>query len=132
MQRAFYHILDRLKQEGRTIFFSSHVLSEVERVCDRVAIVKDGRLVVVEEIARLRARRRRHVTLQVEGAPPPLVSVPGVSDLQTRDGHVTCTVDGDIGPFLAALASVRVVDLTIEVPRLEEAFLDFYGGAGSR
>jgi len=132
MQRAFYDILERLKQEGRTIFFSSHVLSEVERICDRVAIIKDGRLVAVEEIAKLRARRRRNVTLQVEGAPPALAGVPGVADLQTRDGRVSCTVDGDIGPFLAALASVRVVDLTIEVPRLEEAFLDFYGGAGSR
>ena len=131
MQRAFYDILERLRQEGRTIFFSSHVLSEVERICDRVAIIKDGRLVAVEEIARLRARRRRNVTVQVEGAPPALAGVPGVADLQTRDGRVTCTVDGDIGPFLAALASVRVVDLTIEVPRLEEAFLDFYGG-GSR
>jgi beta-exotoxin I transport system ATP-binding protein len=132
MQRAFYDILERLKQEGRTIFFSSHVLSEVERICDRVAIIRDGRLVAVEEIARLRARRRRNVTVQVEGAPPALAGVPGVADLQTRDGRITCTVDGDIGPFLAALASVRVVDLTIEVPRLEEAFLDFYGGGGSR
>jgi len=132
MQRAFYDILERLKQEGRTIFFSSHVLSEVERICDRVAIIKDGRLVAVEEIAKLRARRRRNVTLQVEGAPPALAGVPGVADLQTRDGRVSCTVDGDIGPFLAALASVRVVDLTIEVPRLEEAFLDFYGGGASR
>ena len=132
MQRAFYDILERLKQEGHTIFFSSHVLSEVERICDRVAIIKDGKLVAVEEIARLRARRRRNVTLQVEGAPPVLAGVRGVADLQTRDGRVTCTVDGDIGPFLAALASVRVVDLTIEVPRLEEAFLDFYGGGAPR
>jgi ABC-2 type transport system ATP-binding protein len=132
MQRAFYDILERFKHEGGTIFFSSHVLSEVERVCDRVAIIKDGRLVAVEEIAALRARRRRHVTLQVEGSPPPLAGVRGVADLQTRDGRITCTVDGDIGPFLAALASARVVDLTIEVPRLEEAFLDFYGAGGSR
>jgi len=132
MQRAFYDILERLKREGRTIFFSSHVLSEVERICDRVAIIKDGKLVAVEEIAGLRARRRRKVTLQVEGPPPPLASVRGVADLETRDGVVTCTVGGDIGPFLAALASVRVVDLTIEVPRLEETFLEFYGPAGPR
>jgi ABC-2 type transport system ATP-binding protein len=67
MQRAFYSILERLKQQGRTVFFSSHVLSEVERVCDRVAIVRSGRLVLVEEIAKLRARRRRNVAMQVEG-----------------------------------------------------------------
>ena len=131
MQRAFYGILDALKQEGRTVFFSSHVLSEVERVCDRVAIIKRGRLVLVEEIAKLRGRRRRNVVLQVEGNAPALENVPGVSAVDIRGNRLTCSVDGDIAPFLAAIAAVRVVDLTIEVPRLEEAFLDFYDEAAS-
>src|SRR5436190_10756367 len=61
MQRAFYEILDSLKGEGRTIFFSSHVLSEVERVCDRVAIVRQGSLAAIEETAALLARQKRHV-----------------------------------------------------------------------
>ena len=129
MQRAFYGILERLKQDGRTIFFSSHVLSEVERVCDRVAIIRGGRLVLVEEIAALLARRRRHVTLRVGGAIPKLAAIPGVSNLEIRDGRITCGVDGDIGPFLAAIASAQVTDLTIEIPRLEEAFLEFYDTA---
>ena len=60
MQRAFYEILDTLKAEGRTIFFSSHVLSEVERICDRVAIVREGRLVALEETARLLAEAQHH------------------------------------------------------------------------
>jgi ABC-2 type transport system ATP-binding protein len=126
MQRAFYGILEALKRAGRTIFFSSHVLSEVERVCDRVAIVKRGRLAAVEEVAALLARQRRNVTLRVDGAQPRLDGVPGVSDVNVSDGRLTCSVDGDIGPFLAVIASVRVTDLTIEVPRLEDAFLDFY------
>src|SRR5436190_20743237 len=70
MQRAFYAILDDLKAAGRTIFFSSHVLSEVERVCDRVAIVRAGRLVALEDVGTLLARRRRHVELRVEGPAP--------------------------------------------------------------
>ena len=127
MQRAFYTILERLKQQGRTVFFSSHVLSEVERVCDRVAIVRSGRLVMVDEIATLRSRRRRNVAMQVDGGLPILQGVAGVSDVVVRGQRVTCSVDGDIGPFLSAIGSTRVVDLTIEVPRLEEAFLDFYG-----
>ena len=131
MQRAFYAILERLKQQGRTVFFSSHVLSEVERVCDRVAIIRSGRLVMVEEIAKLRSRRRRNVAMQVEGALPILQSVAGVSDVEIRGQRITCSVDGDIGPFLSAIGSTRVTDLTIEVPRLEEAFLDFYGERSS-
>lgn len=126
MQRAFYGILDELKAEGRTIFFSSHVLSEVERVCDRVAIIRQGRLVAVESIAGLLARRRRNVTMRVDGPAPRLDGVSGVSRVESRDGLVTCGVDGDIGPFLAAIAGARVVDLTIEPARLEDAFIEFY------
>jgi len=107
------------------------VLSEVERVCDRVAIIRSGRLVLVEEIAKLRSRRRRNVAMQVEGGLPILQSVAGVSDVEIRGQRVTCSVDGDIGPFLSAIGSTRVTDLTIEVPRLEEAFLDFYGDGSS-
>jgi len=126
MQRAFYDILEQLKAEGRTIFFSSHVLSEVERVCDRVAIIRRGRLVAVEDIAGLLAKRRRNVVMRFDGPPPSLERVPGVSNVDTRDGRLTCGVDGDIGPFLAAIAGSRVTDLTIEPARLEEAFLELY------
>src|SRR4029078_9414126 len=71
MQRAFYGILDDLRAAGRTIFFSSHVLSEVERVCDRVAIVRHGRLVALEDVARLLEHRKRNVELRVaDGALP--------------------------------------------------------------
>src|SRR4051794_40079147 len=104
MQRAFYGILEQLKRDGRTVFFSSHVLSEVERVCDRVAIIRNGRLAVIEEIAALRARRSRNVTVQFDGSPPRLDDVAGVSAVEVRGSGVTCRVSGDIRPFLAALA----------------------------
>src|SRR5687768_2957440 len=78
MQRAFYAILDDLRADGRTIFFSSHVLSEVERVCDRVAIVRRGRLVALEEVAKLLDRRKRNVEMRLSGPPPRLEAVPGV------------------------------------------------------
>jgi ABC-2 type transport system ATP-binding protein len=126
MQRAFYDILDELRREGRTIFFSSHVLSEVERVCDRVAIVRLGRLVALEDVVGLLARRKRNVELRVDGPVPALVGVPGVTDVRVTGDLVTCRLEGDVGPFLAALKTVTVVDLTIEPARLEEAFLEFY------
>ncbi|HEY8438851.1 MAG TPA: ABC transporter ATP-binding protein [Candidatus Limnocylindrales bacterium] len=131
MQRAFYEILDDLRAAGRTIFFSSHVLSEVERVCDRVAIVRRGRLVALEDVARLLEHRKRNVELRVaEGELPRLDGVAGVSAVgRTPDGRLTCQLEGDVGPFLAAIADHRVVDLTIEPAHLEEAFLELYEDA---
>ena len=132
MQRAFYGILDTLKAEGRTIFLSSHVLSEVERVCDRVAIVREGRLVALEETAGLLARRRRNILVRFTGPAPRLETVPGMTNVEYGDGYVTARVEGSVRPFLAAIADVAVVDLTIEPARLEEAFLEFYDRSGSR
>ncbi|HXI79877.1 MAG TPA: ABC transporter ATP-binding protein [Verrucomicrobiae bacterium] len=130
MQRAFYGILDDLRAAGRTIFFSSHILSEVERVCDRVAIVRRGQLVALEDVARLLERRKRNVELRVSGDPPRLDDVPGVSGVTVlADGRIACQLDGDVGPFLAAIAGHRVTDLTIEPAHLEEAFLELYEDA---
>ncbi len=128
MQRAFYDVLDELRVAGRTIFLSSHVLSEVERVCDRVGIIRAGRLVALEDIAALLARRKRHVELRFHGAPPDLASIPGVTGIVIHPGLLMCQLEGDVGPFLAALNGVAVADLTIEPAHLEEAFLEFYEG----
>jgi ABC-2 type transport system ATP-binding protein len=131
MQRAFYDILDELRAAGRTIFFSSHVLSEVERVCDRVAIVRRGRLVALEVVEKLLERRKRNVEIRL--APDEALTldgVPGVSAVaRTADGRITCNLEGDVGPFLAAIAGHRITDLTIEPAHLEEAFLELYADA---
>ncbi|HEY3162852.1 MAG TPA: ABC transporter ATP-binding protein [Candidatus Limnocylindrales bacterium] len=131
MQRAFYDLLDDLKAAGRTIFFSSHVLSEVERVCDRVAIVRRGRLVALEDVASLLERRKRNVEIRAaDGDMPALEGVPGVSSIgRTADGRLTCQLEGDVGPFLQAIAGHRITDLTIEPAHLEEAFLELYEDA---
>jgi ABC-2 type transport system ATP-binding protein len=126
MQHAFYGILEDLRRAGRTVFFSSHVLSEVERVCDRVAIIREGRLVALESVDELLARRRRHVEVRVDGEPPVLEGVPGVTVTEVRPGLVRAELEGDVGPLLAALQGVAVRDLLIEPARLEEAFLEYY------
>jgi len=130
MQRAFYALMDELRAAGRTIFFSSHVLSEVERVCDRVAIIRRGSIVAQEDVRALLARRRRHVEIRLaDGATvPDLASVPGVSGVTAHEGLITCELEGVVGPFLEALRTVDAVDLTIEPAHLEEAFLEFYEG----
>ena len=126
MQRAFYDILEELRTAGRTIFFSSHVLSEVERICDRVAIVRHGELVALEDVGSLLARRKRHVEMRFEGDAPMLDFVPGVSELHITDDRLTCLLEGDVAPFLAAIAFAKIHDLTIEPARLEDAFLEYY------
>jgi ABC-2 type transport system ATP-binding protein len=130
MQRAFYGILEDLRSAGRTIFFSSHVLSEVERVCDRVAIVRRGQLVAVEDVEALLARRKRNVEMRMSGPAPELEGVPGVSGVVVAaDGRITCQLEGDMRPFLAAIAGAPITDLTIEPAHLEEAFLELYQDA---
>jgi ABC-2 type transport system ATP-binding protein len=128
MQRAFYAILDDLRAAGRTVFFSSHVLSEVERVCDRVAIVRAGRLVEVDDVAALLGRQRRRASMRLGGPAPSLDGVPGVSEVIASAGRLDCALEGDPRPFLAAIAGAEVLDLVIEPARLEDAFLELYEG----
>ncbi len=135
VQQAFYTILADRRRAGSTTFLSSHILSEVERTCDRVAIVRGGRLVAMDDVAALLARRKRNVTLRFDGTQPSLQSVVGVSGVLVKDGRLTCQLDGEVGPFLAAIAVAHVRDLIIEPASLEEAFLEFYSdelGAGAK
>lgn len=133
MQHAFLRLLDERRSAGRSVFFSSHVLSEVEQICDRVAIIRRGEVVAQASVATLVAHRRRHVELRFQGPPPGLEGVPGVSSVAISGDLLRCDLEGNVGPFVAAIATSRVVDLTIEPARLEEAFLEYYapGGGGT-
>ena len=126
MQRSFYEILEERQKAGRTIFFSSHILSEVERVCDRVAIVRTGELVALTDIAELLSHRRRRVEMRLDGPPPVLDGVAGVSDVWVHEDLLTCQLEGDPRPLLGAIAGAPIRDLLIEPARLEEAFMEYY------
>jgi ABC-2 type transport system ATP-binding protein len=126
MQQAFYGILADLRAAGRTIFMSSHVLSEVERVCDRVAIIRRGRLMALHGVEELLARRKRRVLVRWRGAAPDLAEVPGLSDVVVEGDRFSATLLGDVVPFVRAVASPSLADLIIEPARLEEAFLEYY------
>jgi len=128
MQQAFYSLMDDLRDQGRTTFFSSHVLPEVERICDRVAIIRSGHLMALHNVDDLLARRKRKVSLRWRGIAPELSSIPGLADVETDGDRMTATLLGDVSGFVRAIASPSLVDLTIEPARLEEAFLEYYAG----
>ncbi len=130
MQVAFYGALADLARAGRTVFFSSHILSEVERVCTKVAIVRAGRLMTVADVATLLARRQRRVEARVRGAMPDLRGVPGVHDVRVDGAMLSARLDGEVGPFLDAIHASDVVDLAIVPASLEEAFLEYYAPDG--
>jgi ABC-2 type transport system ATP-binding protein len=126
MQHAFYRILDDLRKEGKTVFFSSHVLSEVERLCDRVAIIRAGHLMAIHDVNDLLARRRRRVMLRWRGGTPDLDALPGLEDVQVDGDRVVGMLSGEVAGFVRAIASPSLEDLTIEPASLEEAFLEYY------
>ncbi len=128
MQQAFYSLMDDLRDQGRTTFFSSHVLPEVERICDRVAIIRSGHLMALQNVDDLLARRKRKVSMLWRGVAPELSSIPGLADVKTDGDRLTATLLGDVSGFVRAIASPSLVDLTIEPARLEEAFLEYYAG----
>jgi beta-exotoxin I transport system ATP-binding protein len=126
-------VLDLIRERaasGRTVFLSSHELDQVEHVADRVAIVREGRLVAVETIAGLKERAVRRVEVRLAGSPGSwdrLRSVPGVRDLSLDDGVLRLKVEGSMDALVKELATLPIQTLTSEPPELEEIFLSYYG-----
>ncbi len=130
IQARLFAALREERARGATVFFSSHVLSEVERLCERVAILKDGRILEVARVEDLRARQVKRVRLR--GRAARTLALPGVREAQVDDGHASFVYGGELRALLAALAEDAVVDVTIEEPSLEEVVLSRYaeGGGG--
>ena len=130
-QQEFYALLRETRADGATIFLSSHVLSEVEHVSDRVGILRAGTLVKVAELEELRRIRVHRVEVEfAAGAPIPewkIRAAEGVDNLEIADQRVTCTVHGSIEGLLDAIKDSDVVDLISTEPSLEEFFLGFFG-----
>jgi ABC-2 type transport system ATP-binding protein len=125
-QQEFYRLVAEARDEGATVFLSSHVLSEVEHVCDRVGIIRSGRLVQLSGLDELHHIRVHQVEIEFEGAPPNLEGVAGVESVELREGRVTCTVRGSFEPLMKALEDVHVVNLVSHEPSLEDVFLTYY------
>jgi ABC-2 type transport system ATP-binding protein len=129
VQQSFYTLVREAKAEGRTVFLSSHVLSEVERTCDRVAIIRDGRLVRVDRVDALRDLAHHQVELRFAGPVPAeeFQQIPGVTDVAADDHVLRMRVFGPIAPVVTAAARYDLVDFVSREPSLEETFLAQYG-----
>jgi ABC-2 type transport system ATP-binding protein len=134
VQETVEELLREVVRDGRTVFFSSHILSEVERLSEAVAIIREGKIVAVEDIARLKSRSV-HVVEVTFAQPPPAgaFALPGVKELH-RDGRVVRLQARDgIDALVKAIARHTVVDLRTEQPSLEDIFMAYYaGGAPER
>jgi ABC-2 type transport system ATP-binding protein len=135
VQQTFNHMIQQVKQEGRTVFLSSHVLSEVQAICDRVGILRNGELKSVESVQTLMANGLRKVTLtlpseHLASAKTTLAAVEGVHDFIVNTTALRFDISGDLQPLLKVLATLPVSDLLITEPSLEEIFLAFYGESG--
>ena len=129
MQREFLALVAEARAAGRTVFLSSHNLSEAERACDRVAIIREGRIVAVESVDAL---PRRHVsTVELRLAQPPAdgtFALPEVEVMTADGGEVRLLVRGDLNPLLRRLATLDVREMTVSTPDLEDVFLAYYAG----
>ena len=130
MQHEFYDLLNETKKEGRTIFLSSHILPEVEKVCDRVGIIRQGKLITVETIESLKSHSIRQLEIHF-AAPVPkekFVNIPGVRDIVVQDKLLTCTVIGSLDALVKAAARFEVANIISHEPSLEDIFMTYYNG----
>jgi ABC-2 type transport system ATP-binding protein len=132
MQEEFLALAREERERGCAVFISSHELDEVERVCDRVGIIRGGRLIAVERVADLLGKTQRRVAVEFAEPvdPAELRAIPGVVDLTTEDGRVSFHLGGDPDAFVKALARHRVAELEVAHPTLEEVFLTYYKEEG--
>jgi ABC-2 type transport system ATP-binding protein len=130
MQREFLALVSEVRAAGKTVFLSSHNLPEVERACDRVGIIREGRLVDVSTVSELQASHWRSVNLVLAGTPAPgLFDLPNVRVVSASARDVHLMIQGDVNPLLRRIAAVDVADISIATLEIEDVFLGYYNGS---
>jgi ABC-2 type transport system ATP-binding protein len=133
VQQTFYAMVEEERERGAAIFLSSHVMPEVERVCDRVGIIREGRLATVADIGDLKAKALRRLEFHFDGPVPASAfeGLPGVKDVLAHGDSVLLSVEGPVDAVIKEAARHHVVSLETREPSLEDAFLAFYDREGS-
>jgi len=127
MEQAFRHCIEEARGRGQSVFLSSHILSEVEALCDRIGILRDGVLIEMGTLAEMRHLAAVSVEAVFDGPVPDVSAVPGVSAVEVSGQRLRCHVQGPVDPLISALAGTGVRELLSREPSLEELFLAHYG-----
>jgi ABC-2 type transport system ATP-binding protein len=129
VQQTFFGLVREAREEGRSIFLSSHIIDEVDRTCDRVAIIREGRLVQVDRIEAIRRLAMHHVELTFAAPVSPSLfqGLPDVSEVEAEGNVVKMRVNGPIGAVISVAAAHGIVDVVSREPNLEDVFLAQYG-----
>lgn len=129
MQREFFEIIREKNQSGTTVFLSSHVLCEIQRNCNRAAIIREGKMIACDSVDALTKTNAKRVTLRGDA---PLEGLGGIRDKTELDGTISFLYSGEMDLLLRHLADGHIVDLTVSEPDLEEIFLHYYEGEEER
>lgn len=127
MQNRYFELLKEVNKNGTTIFFSSHVLGEVEKLCHRVAIIKDGTIVNVDDIHSLKEKLLSRISFRLKHGPEDIsLQIPGIVSLEKHDNEFSFLFQGEIAVLLKDLSQLPIAKITIEEPDLEEVFMHYY------
>ena len=126
MQRKFFDLIRQENARGVTVFFSSHILGEVQRLCNRVGIIKEGRIIEISDIRTLQQNNYKRIEVTVRELTPNYFDLPGVTNLEATTGGVRFFFKGDIDAIVARISALDLIDVTIEEPTLEEIFMHYY------
>lgn len=127
MQQRFFELLIEEQKKGATILFSSHILSEVQRLCDRVAIIKEGKIVTVEKMSNLHENNYKKLKIETKDkVDSNYFHMAGVNNLKVEASIISFIFKGDINPVMKKIAGIEITNLWIEEPDLEEVFMHYY------
>jgi ABC-2 type transport system ATP-binding protein len=126
MQHKFFDLVRQENARGVTVFFSSHILGEVQRLCTRVGIIRDGKIAEISDIRTLQQNNYKKINVTADGLNPAAFDLPGVTNVVAENGSVHFFFKGDINAVLQKISNIKVADLTIEEPTLEEIFMHYY------
>jgi ABC-2 type transport system ATP-binding protein len=127
MQQKFFELLEEENRKGATILFSSHILTEVQRLCNRVAIIKDGKIITVEKISTLKENNYKKFKILTSGTvDKEYFNLSGVSNLVLENNTVSFLFKGNVNPVMKKLADIEIQNIWVEEPDLEEIFMHYY------